>query len=108
MYASTHPQRISLLLLHLKVASRFSPTWVPHATGFFTGTSSGISIWMETNRYSAVLVIRAPVTFPLKRGFPAMGTKLGEKMLISWPCFCCKPLPFFRQCKPYACRVASA
>ncbi len=75
---------------------------------FFTGTSSGISIWMETNRHSAVLVIRAPVTFPLKRGFSAMGTKLGEKRMISWPCFCCKPLPFFRQCKPYACRVASA
>lgn len=83
MYASTHPQRISLLLLHLKVASRFSPTWVPHATGFFTGTSSGISIWMETNHHSAVLVIRAPVTFPLKRGFSAMLTKLGK--LIACP-----------------------
>ena len=69
------PQRISLLLLHLKVASRFSPTWVPHAAGFFTGISSGISIWMETNHQSAVLVIRAPVTFPLKRRFSAMLTQ---------------------------------
>ena len=48
------------------VASRFSPTSMPTAAGFFSGSASGRSTWMETYHQSAVLVIRAPATLPLK------------------------------------------
>ena len=68
----------------LKVASLFSPTSMPTAACLCSGSASGSSTWIETNHQSAVFVMRAPVTLPLKRTFSAIFThpSLGIQMTM--------------------------